>query len=156
MSLAVPDVADRHRRYLALEMLAIAVLSLANAAQRIVPADLVRATEHVQTVMGVLVVAGLIPMALWKLRNRDAELRQLYLSEDGFVAQTLTRAQISSWVVTFVLLALMSPLSRRFETVPAAFYVYVTMAVMTGVFGGVFLFLDRAAEDGDPDEPADA
>lgn len=142
-TLSPADVADRHRKYLALEMLAVALLSVANAAQRVVPPEWVATTEAVQVVCVVLVLAGLIPMVTWKLRNRDRQLRRIYFSEDGFGAQALEKARSLSWVVTFVVLALFPPFVRRFDGVPAEFFLYAVLSITSGVFGTAFLILTR-------------
>ncbi len=137
------DIADRHRRYVALAMLAAAAMSLANAAERLVQPDLVAVTAWVQAAMVVAIVGALIPLGLWKLRNRDADLRYLYMSEDGFVAQSLQRAKSISWVTTFVFLSGLATVAERLDSVPSEVFTYLTTTVMLGVFSGAFLFLDR-------------
>lgn len=151
-----PEVADRHRRYIALVMIAISLLSIANAAQSLVAPDLVRFTEHVQSVWTAAVILGMLPIMVWKVRNRDADLRRLYRSEDGFVAQTLNQAKTSSWAVTFVFLVFLTPFAHRLGDVPGEVFLHLAIAMMTGVFGVVFLVLNRDPEDDDSGRPVDA
>lgn len=96
-----------------------------------------------------LALAAVAPIILWKVRNRDGDLRRLYSSEEGYVAQALIRAKSASWVTTFVLLSGFTVAAKGFEDVPAQFWIQLTVAVMLAVFAGVFLVLDR----GDEPEP---
>jgi len=150
------DIADRHRRYLALAMLAVALLYAANAATHLVGPEMARVLEIAQVVMAVLAAAAILPMMLWKIRNRSAGLRQLYLSEEGYVAETFHRAKNVSWVTTFILLSGLVTAASRFESVPAEFFLQVTIAAMLGVSSGAFLFLNRGDDGGEPQDPARA
>ncbi len=151
----MPDIADRHRRHVALAMLAVALMSAANAAETIVPLELIRAAKWVQVAAALAMGAAIVPMLWWKLRNRSATLRHLYLNEDGFAAKSLEQAKSISWVVTFVFLSGLPVATRRFDSIPADFFLYLATALMLGVFAGVFLFLTRDSADV-PSDSADA
>lgn len=152
--LSTPDIADRHRRHMALAMLTAGLAWAAGAVEPLTGPETARLIEMVQIVMAALTFLLLGPMIVWKLRNRDRDLRHLYHSEDGYVAQTLGRAKNASWVATFVLIAFLSPVAGRFEAVPAEFFLKLTMSGMLVVFAGAFLFLNR--NDIDSDLPDDA
>ncbi len=150
-----PEVADRHRRYLVLAMLAVAVMSGANAVERIVGPETARLMEHLELAMVIVVAMTLLPMMAWKFKNRDQSLQYLYLDETGYVAQTLHRAKNASWVATFVFLSVLAPLARRFEAVPSEFFVYLSTAVMLAVFVVTFFILNfGGSNESEEDERA--
>jgi hypothetical protein len=102
----------------------------------------VDALEAVQILGALVTVACIAPMMLWKIRNRDGDLRYLYLSEDGYVAQALNRAKGASWVATFVLLCGLAQAAKDLDGVPSEIFIQIAIAVMLAVFSIVFLVMD--------------
>lgn len=147
------DVGDRHRHLLAYALLSVGVGYAASAAGHLLGGT-VRSTLEWINLGGLVVAAALmVPIFTWKLRNRSGTLRHLYFSPDGFVAETVRKAQKASWEATFVLVILLAPLGDNvFGDLPPDFYLAVIVTVMTGVFSIAFLALNRVEGGSDTDE----
>lgn len=143
------DVGDRHRRFVAFAMLAVASIYALAAARHFLGADAARVAGILELVMVAAMVGFLAPVFLWKVRSRDSDDWHLYRRKDGFVADSVARAHLASWIVTFVLLSVLAQQTDRFGDLPPEFFLEVTLAVMLGVFGVVFLYLSRTPEEDD-------
>lgn len=148
---AVPEVADRHRRNLVWALAAVAVLNASSAAQRAVEPEMAQTLQSLEVVLVLLLVLALLPMLVWKFRNRDQSLRYLYFDESGYVAHSLHRAKNVSWATTFVFLSLLAPFAEKLGTLPGEFFVYLSLAVMTSVFAITFFVLNWTGGDGGND-----
>lgn len=147
------DIGDRHRHLLALALLAIGAGFGASAVGHLVGESAEVYLDWLQvggTAIGVLLI---VPILAWKLRNLSADLRHLYFSPEGFVAETMHKAQKASWEATFVVVMLLTVLDETLARLglPPEFYLEGIVALMTGVFGVTFLFLNRV-ERGDGSE----
>jgi len=151
------DVGDRHRHLLALALLAIGVGYAAAAAAHLLGAPAGRYLEWIQVGGTAIAVALLVPIIAWKLRNRSGDLRHLYFGPEGFVAETVRKAQKASWECTFVVVILVASLDETLADVglPPEFFLEATVALMTGIFSVTFLVLNRVEGSRGPDERED-
>lgn len=151
------DIGDRHRHLLALALLAIGVGFGASAVGHPVDQAAEVYLDWVQIGGTAIAVLLLIPILVWKLRNRSADLRHLYFSSEGFVAETMRKAQKASWEATFVVVMLLTVLDETLARVglPPEFYLEGIVALMTGVFSLTFLILNRVERSVGPDERED-
>jgi len=152
------DIGDRHRHLLAFALLAIGVAYGASAVGHPLDPAAEAYLDWVQVGGTAIAVLLLAPIFAWKLRNRSADLRHLYFSPEGFVAETMRRAQKASWEATFVVVILLAALDETLAGVglPPEFFLEGIVALMTGVFSVTFLVLNRVEGDRDPDEREDA
>lgn len=141
---SVPDVADRHRRLLAYALLAVGARYAASAAAHFVDPELGSSLGFVADAFTLVAVGLIVPIVVWKMRNTSRADWHLYRNEDGFVAQTIARAQSASWVVTFLVLALFDTVETLSETLPTALFFDALLAMMTFTFSGAYFFLDRS------------
>lgn len=146
---SMADMGDRHRRYMALALLAMGLMFALQAAREWIEPGSTRDVLR-YGVLGFMAVAlgFLVPMVAWKVRNlwgADSSAWNLYRGADGFIADVLARAHIASWTVTVVFLMVMTTLDEMVASAPPAFAFQATLAVVLLSFGIAFLVLDRRA-----------
>jgi hypothetical protein len=148
------DIGDRHRHLLALALLAIGVGFGASAAGHPLGESAEIYLDWIQVGGTAIAVLMLVPIFGWKLRNRSADLRHLYFSPEGFVAETMRKAQKTSWEATFVVVILLTVLDQTLARLglPPEFYLEGIVALMTGVFGVTFFVLNRDDRSDGPEE----
>lgn len=145
---SVPDVADQHRRLLAYALLALGVRYAVGAAAHFVDPNLGSSLGYVADAFALIAVGLIVPIFVWKMRNASTADGHLYKNEDGFVAQTIARAQNVSWVATFLMLVLLETVDALSEAAPTAVFFDVLLALMILTFSGAYFFLDRGSRGG--------
>lgn len=151
------DVGDRHRHLLAFALLAIGGIHAVSAAAHLTGTTAATYLDWVQVGGAGVAVLLLVPIFAWKLRHRSADMRHLYFSPDGFVAETVRKAQKASWEATFVLVVVLATLDETIAGLglPPEFFLSGIVALMAGVFALVFLVLNRIEAGGGADEIED-
>lgn len=151
------DVGDRHRHLLAFSLLAIGAIYAVSAATHLTGETAAVYLDWVQIGGAGVAVLLLVPIFGWKLRHRSADMRHLYFSPEGFVAETVRKAQQASWVTTFVLVILLASFDETIANLglPPEFFLEGIVGVMAGVFGAVFLVLNRVESRDGMDEIED-
>lgn len=145
--ISMADMGDRHRRYMALALLAMGLMFVLQATREwLEPGSTSDALRY--GVLGFMVVAVgfMVPIVAWKVRNlwgADSGAWDFYRGADGFIADVLARAHIASWTVTLLFLVIVGTLDEMLESAPPAFIVQATIAVLMVSFGIAFLVLDR-------------
>lgn len=139
------DVGDRHRHLLAFALLAIGGGHAASAAAHLTGETTAVYLDWVLTGCAVVTVLLVVPILVWKLRHRSADMRYPYCNPDGFVAETVRRAQKASWETTFVVVILLAALDETIVGLglPPEFFLSGIVALMAVVFALVFLVLNR-------------
>lgn len=145
---SVPDVADGHRRLLAYALLALGVRYAVSVATHFVGADLVAPLGYVADAFALVAVGLIVPIFVWKVRNASEVDWHLYKNEDGFVAQTIARAQSASWVATFLVLVALETVDALSDALPTATFFDLLLAVMILTFSGAYFYLDRESRGG--------
>lgn len=148
------DIGDRHRHLLAFALLAIGAGYGASAVGHLAGGSAEVYLDRVQIGGTAIAVLLLVPIFAWKLRNWSADLRHLYFSPEGFVAETMRKAQKASWEATFVVVILLAALDESLARVelPPEFYLEGIAALMACVFGVTFLVLNRVERSDGPEE----
>ena len=139
------EIADRHRRYMALAMLAVSLMFLFKAAAYLVSDELAMPTDIVVVMMAVLTIALIAPIMIWKIRHRSSAERIVYFSKDGFAAQVLSYSQRISWVITFVFLIFLEGLTEILSNYPTEFVLQIVIAVLVGTKSLVYLYKTRSS-----------
>lgn len=140
---SVADVGDRHRRFMALAVLAVGVMYGVQAVEHLVGPVAAERLDVAVMGLAVAIVGLLVPVFVWKARHLPAGEWHLYRGEGGYVAELLSRAHIASWGVTFVFLVALDLILERLPELPAGFFIQVVVAVMSTSFAITFLVLDR-------------
>lgn len=143
------EVADRHRRNMALALLAVSAIYGAKAAENLTGTDLKLYFEIVQIAMVVLVIGLFIPVVLWKIRHAASADLVDYFNEDGFAAHALVFAQKRSWILTFFVLTMLEALDRTLSNVPGPVLLEIVLAVMLASVSILFLFKTFTDEEVD-------
>lgn len=141
---SIPDVADRHRRLIAFAVLALGARYGISASAFLVDAGLASALGLLADGLTLLAVGLIVPVFVWKGRNRSRDDWHLYEDDDGFVARTIARAHAGSWTLTFIVLILTESMDRTLGDLSWVFLFDVVLAVMLLSFSLIFLYLDRA------------
>lgn len=153
---SIPDLADRHRRLIAFAVLALGARYGISASAFLVDAGLASPLRFLADGLTLLAVGLIVPVIVWKARNRSRDDWHLYKDDDGFVAGTITRAQIGSWTLTFMVLILTESMDRTLGDLSWVFLFDVVLAVMLLSFSLIFLYLDRATAAWDSAGAGDA
>jgi len=141
------DVGDRHRRLIALALVALSLMFATSAATFLAAPAIQPALEFGVKALAVLTIGMVLPVFIWKARNLRATEWALYEGTEGFVADALARARNVSWVATFVLLVVLTFVTEDRERPPAEFWIQVVLAVMLLSFSAVFLYRTRGADE---------
>lgn len=153
------DIGDRHRRLLALAMLSLGAMHAAWAAEDVAGAEIAHLLELVEAGCFLVALCLFAPMVLWKLKARRGDEWHLYTGDDGFVADSLSRAHIASWGATILLVTVLATLDRSMAGYPPELFLKIVAAEMLIVFSAVFLYLTRSTDDEQDDDsgaPPDA
>jgi len=145
---SIPDVADRHRRLIALAMLALGTRYALTASTFFVDPGLASTLGRLGDGFALLAVGLVIPVFLWKARNLSRERLHLYRDDDGFMARTMLQAHAGSWTLAFLVLILVELLDERSAGLPPVFLAELLLAVMLVSFAVIFLYLDSASRRG--------
>ena len=140
------EIADRHRRYLALAMLAVGTLYLSKAILHLISTGFEFYVDYFQVFLAGITLALIAPIMIWKFRHRSSSERIVYFSKDGFAAQALIFAQKRSWAITFVMLTLMEPMSSIFSAYPVEFSIQLVLGVMLCSMSILYLYKTRPDE----------
>lgn len=140
---SVPDVADGHRRLMAFALLALGTRYLVSASTFLVDPGLASSLELLADGLVLLAVGMIAPIFVWKARNMSRDDWHLYKDDNGFVAQTIARAQTGSWTLTFLVLVLIEPLDQTLGELSWVLLFDLVLAVMLLSFSIIFLYLDR-------------
>lgn len=141
---SIPEVADRHRRLVAYSLLALGVQFAARVVVHFVDPGLGGPLNVAADALALVAVGLVVPIMVWKARNASRAGWHLYQNEDGFVAQTLARAQGVSWVTTFLVLVLLNTVDALPQAVPASVFFDAVLALMILTFAGTYFYLDRS------------
>lgn len=141
--LSAADIGDHHRNLIALVALALAGYFGTSAFEPIVSAEAATALHWIGVSLALVALLLLLPIVVWKLRNRDGEVWKLYQGNDGYVADILAKAHMASWGATFLLLVALSRLDRKLAHLPPESCFAGVAAFMLAVFSLVFLYLNR-------------
>lgn len=141
---SIPDVADGHRRMIALAVLALGARYAVSAVTFLTDPGLASSLDLVGDGLALLAVGLIVPVVLWKARNLSRESWHLYKDDNGFVAQTIAQAQTGSWTLTFLVLILTQTLDETLGDLSWVFLFDLVLAVMLLSFSVIFLYLDRA------------
>ncbi|HKK92401.1 MAG TPA: hypothetical protein VJ925_03165 [Longimicrobiales bacterium] len=144
---SVPDVADRHRRMLAWALLFLGARYMTAVAIRRVDPSTAELLGWAEIGFILAAVGFIIPIFVWKARNRSSPDWSLYRDPDGFVAESLVRAQGASWTVLFLTLIVFEYFARRTEWLSPGLVLEAVLATMLVSFSVAFLYLDRDPGD---------
>ena len=143
------DHVDTHRRLLFLSMLLLSLVFGIKAGFYFAGAQGAQYLSIAGKALAALAVGMFVVTVYWKLRYiPDRERYYLLNSSDSFVMQAMNRACKISWIMTFILLCLITmTTSKDSSAFPAEFYLNLAMFFMLAVFSISFFILFRGGEE---------
>jgi len=145
---SIPDVADGHRRLIAFTVLALGAGYALSASAFLADPGLASSLDLLADGLALLAVGLIVPVVIWKARNRSRRDWHLYKDDTGFVGRTVAQAQTGSWTLTFLVLILTEALDETLAELSWVFLFDVVLAVMLLSFSLIFLYLDRGPVGG--------
>ena len=153
--ISTPDLADNQKRLLFLAMFLLSLIYAAETANYFVDSQVAKYLGFIAKGLVVLLVADILLLVYWKIRFFPAKERYLLFSIDSYAMQVLNRACQTSWILTFVLLSLITTTTdMNSSSFPAEFYLNLTLFFMLAVFSISFFILFQM-NDGDELEQND-
>lgn len=139
------DVADRHRLYFALALLAVGLIYLGKAFEPLASEPIQGYLEYAILALAIATIAALAPSVVAKIRlPRNQKL--VYFSEDGYVADLLRSSFKISWGTTFIGLVLLEILLPNFlADYSATFLIRIALFIMLTSMSTTFIFLNWRA-----------
>ncbi len=149
------DLGDRHRRFTVLAMLAAGLGFLCSSFESLWGSSQAPVLDFLEKGAMVSALALLLPMMLWKLRSPRSDW-SLYRGDDGFIAETVSRAHIASWVTTLFVLLGLGFFDQRLRDLPPGPILEAVVGVMFTSFAVAFFFLDWTPPEEDLEMSDDA
>lgn len=156
--ISTADAFDRGRRRIALMTMAISIIFAGRAADHVLGPEADGYLQIVKIAMQIVAVAAFLSVVYWVFVKLPKGERHLYFSADGFVIDTVRRAQNISWIVTFLALMVLEEISGMapLRELPSSFFLQAAMAVMLGVSSVVFFYLNRSEEENEAEQDSHA
>ena len=106
------ELADRTTLAVALAMFIMALIFAIGVAEFFSPEGLATVLSITEKALAALVVFLVLSTYFLKFRRLEEAERRAYLADDGFLQSSFRRALSKSWMVVFVLLALLQALDK--------------------------------------------
>ncbi len=142
------DLADRSLQLVAGAMFALALVFGLSVAEFFASEP---AAAIINIAIKVLAISILGLMALLyfrKFRPMSQDQRSQYLGEDGFIQIAFQKAMAKSWMLSFLVLAILQALDNlvleRLPAMPPEVIIEAILAFMLLLFSAAFLFFTRA------------
>lgn len=144
------DHADTHKRLMFLSMFLLSLIFALETASYFggePVGDFLSITA--KALVGLLFISIFFTV-FWKIKFIPGDKRYLLTSEDSFVTHALNKACKISWILTFIMLTVITvTTSRESSAFPAQFYINLTQFSLTAGFSISFfiLFRDSGSEN---------
>lgn len=145
-NVSTADVADRHRQYFALAMLAAGLIYLVKAMESLVTGPATDYLEYAAVILVLFAFGVLVPACVAKFRL-PADEKIVYFRENGVAAQLLRRSFKVSWASTFISLVALEVIAGDAPVdLPADFFVQIGLFIMLAVMSITFLLLNWSVD----------
>jgi energy-coupling factor transporter transmembrane protein EcfT len=142
------DHADTHKRLLFLSMFLLSLIFAIETGSYFVGESVGNFLSITAKVFVGLLFISIFFTVFWKIKFIPGDKRYLVNSEDSFVAHALNKACKISWILTFIILTVITVTTgRESSTFPAQFYINLAQFSMTAVFSISFFILFRDSGD---------
>ena len=136
------DHADTHKRLLFLSMFLLSLIFAIETGSYFVGESVGNFLSITAKVFVGLFFISMFFTVFWKIKFIPGDKRYLVNSEDSFVAHALNKACKISWILTFIILTVITvTTSRESSDFPAQFYINLVQFSMTAVFSISFFIL---------------
>ncbi len=143
------DHADIHRRLISITILVFSLIYAAKVASYIVGNELMQYVTYAGYGFAGLALVLMLTTIYWKLKFIPGKDRyQLLYSEDSYANAMMNKSFKNSWMVTLLLLFLVSSLINKQSSVfPDQFYLDVCVFIMLSTFSLNFIFMFRGDKE---------
>lgn len=138
------DHADTHKRLLFISMFLLSLIFAVETGSYFVREPVEDFFSVTAKVLVGLFIISIFSTVFWNIKFIPRDQRYLPNSEDNFVTHALNRACKISWILTFILLTIITVTTgRESSALPAQFYINLAQFSMTAVFSISFFILFR-------------
>ncbi len=142
------DQVDNHRRLLFLAMFLLSLIFGIKTTAYLIDEETKEVLNITAKVLAGLFAIVLISSIYLKLAYIPRKQRHLFNSPDSYVTQVFNQSCRNSWVLTFVLLTLISVTTSQYSSAyPTEFYLNLIMFIMLMVFSLSFFVLFQAVTE---------
>lgn len=146
--LSSADHADTHKRLMFLSMFLLSLIFAIETGSYFVGEPVGEVFSITAKVVVGLLFISILFTVFWRIKFIPGDKRYLLNSEDSFVAHALNKACKISWILTFIMLTVITvTTSRESSAFPAQFYINLAQFSMTAVFSISFFILFRDSGD---------
>lgn len=142
------DIADRSLQLVAGAMFALALVFVLSVAEFFTSDSTAAIINLAVKMLGILILGLMVLLYFWKFRPMSRDQRSRYLGEDGFLQIAFQKAMAKSWMLSFVILAILQALDKlileRLPEMPPEIIIQAILAFMLLLFSATFLFFTRA------------
>lgn len=142
------DHADTHKRLLFLSMFLLSLIFALETGSYFVGEPVGDFLSITSKVLVGLLFISIFFTVFWKIKFIAGDKRYLLNSEDSFVAHALNKACKISWILTFIMLTVITVTTgRESSAFPAQFYINLAQFSMAAGFSISFFILFRDSGD---------
>lgn len=150
---SVADKVDRSLQLIAFVMFAVSLMFALSVVEFFAGETMAVFLDIATKILAISVVLLMAALFIWKFRGTSRTERREYLSEDGFLQVSFQRAMARSWMISFLILAILQVLDEsllaRLPTMPLEVVIQCVLAIMLAFFSIAFFLFTRtiAGED---------
>jgi len=143
------ELADRTVRLVTYAMFALALLFSLSVAEFFAGESSASIIDFVVKVLGIVILGLMGILYFTKFRSMSPGRCCQYLAEDGFLQTAFKKAIVVSWMMSFLVMALLQTLDKtilvRFPVMPMKIVIQCVLAIMVLIFSVAFLLFTRSS-----------
>ena len=148
-ALSRAEIADRTIQLLAGSMFAMALIFCLSVAEFFAGESTAAAIDVVVKTLAIAALGLMALLYFWKFRPMTSAQRRRHLAEDGFLQIGFRKAMARSWMLSFLVLAILQALDNlvleRLPAMPLEITIKAVLGLMLLLFSFAFFFITRAS-----------
>lgn len=142
------ELADRTLQLVAAAMFALALVFCLSVAEFFASESLAAVIDVAVKILAVAILGLMALLYFWKFRSMTPGQRRRQLAEDGFLQIAFRKAMATSWMLSFLVLALLQALDNlvleRLPAMPLEIVIQGVLALMLLIFSVAFVSFTRS------------
>lgn len=143
------EVADRTIQLLAAAMFGLALIFSLSFVEFFANESMATVIDVAVKVLGIAVLGLMALLYFWKFRPMSSGQRRQHLAEDGFLQVSFRRAMAQSWMLSFLVLAILQTMDSlvlaRLPAMPLEIVIKALLALMLLLFSLAFVHFTRSS-----------
>jgi hypothetical protein len=143
------ELADRTVQLVACAMFAVALVFCLSIAEFFASESTAAVIDLAAKAIGLAIVGLMAILFFWKIRPMSPSQRRQHLAEDGFLQIAFQKAMARSWMLSFLVLAILQTLDNlvleRLPAMPPEIVIKAVLALMLLLFSLAFLIFTRSS-----------